>query len=80
VHVHTGVKTHRIGPGRGRMVARVRAGAPSHASVIVRAQGRIGGQGRAVSREAEQEPKRGPGPLTGKKWHPPCQYPSVVSH
>jgi hypothetical protein len=29
VHAHTGVKTHLIGPGRGRMVARVDRWSPT---------------------------------------------------
>jgi len=64
VHAHTGVKTHRIGPGRGRMVARCRVGVPSHASAAC--ERRRGAAGR-VERRAWRMEGREAQSLVGKE-------------
>jgi hypothetical protein len=46
VHAHTGVKTHLIGPGDLRMVARVVSGVPSQSGCM--------GEGRVVCWREEE--------------------------
>lgn len=60
MHAHTGVKTHLIGPGDLRRIARDRVGVPAHASVSVRAVSRV----RAGCERRAGEQSRGNGPRT----------------
>jgi hypothetical protein len=47
VHAHTGVKTHLIGPGDLRMVARSIGGVPTQSGCEGEGRAWIGGKGRA---------------------------------
>ena len=54
MHAHTGVKTQRIGPGRGRMVARSDRFTPSHVDAACERM-----RGSAASASVERDGREG---------------------
>jgi hypothetical protein len=76
VHAHTGVKTHLIGPGDRRMVARSSVCVPTHASARVE-RGRGAAASQALVRVVG-EVSRAPS-VERRLWHAPCQYPNLGS-
>jgi hypothetical protein len=75
VHAHTGVKTHLIGPGRGRMVARSDRCTPSQ--VDAACERRAGSDGR-VERRAWRKGREGTAPLVGRwMWSPSSTVPAA---
>ena len=58
MHAHTGVKTHRIGPVRGRMVARVDRRRPSQSGTACERR-----RGLATGASVEREGREGKCPV-----------------